>query len=352
MSKLFVTKTTEKKLSKDIERIFLKVTKELSWLKRGDTVLLKPALNSGSSYPATTHPLAVAVIRRILTTHGAKVIIGDQSGIEHVVHTPTGVLRGSSRELFLRSGMGTSRMNFIGFEELDWHLGFSNFNSKKISSWQNGFFVSNLVQEVDHIINLPRLSTHVCAGVSLGLKNMVGILRQDSRIELHADGPFSKQINSFSRGSELRTDYADEERFLEKIAEISLSIQNKLRLTLYVGTEAQTVFGPDARTVNLLKAINPKINEKIVFASDDLVASETFAYAFLKYLQQHKTPTIPKKLESLLFFKSRKNHLSAFKPWENPAIKHAQKIGLGNVKFEIDWGDVSEELKTSLNVFR
>ena len=48
-------------ISSAIRNIILKATDNLSWLSSGETVLLKPALNSADPYPSTTHPLAVSV---------------------------------------------------------------------------------------------------------------------------------------------------------------------------------------------------------------------------------------------------------------------------------------------------
>ena len=65
-----------------IRDIFLTATEDLAWLDEGDVVLLKPALNSPNPYPSTTHPLAIRVVTELLEERGAKVVIGDQSGIE------------------------------------------------------------------------------------------------------------------------------------------------------------------------------------------------------------------------------------------------------------------------------
>jgi hypothetical protein len=48
----------------------LKSTNNLNWLSRVDTVLLKPALNSGDPYPATTHPLALEVTSHLQMRSG------------------------------------------------------------------------------------------------------------------------------------------------------------------------------------------------------------------------------------------------------------------------------------------
>jgi len=60
-----------------------------SWLSKGDTVFIKPALNSGNPYPATTSPIAVAAMIELLRERGAgRVLIGDMCGVQHVKLTP------------------------------------------------------------------------------------------------------------------------------------------------------------------------------------------------------------------------------------------------------------------------
>ena len=60
-----------------------------SWLSGGDSVFIKPALNSGKPYPSTTSPQAIAAVIGLLKEKGARrVIVGDMSGIEHVKLSP------------------------------------------------------------------------------------------------------------------------------------------------------------------------------------------------------------------------------------------------------------------------
>ena len=65
---------------------------DFSWLSRGDSVFIKPALNSGSPYPFTTSPVAIAAMVELLREKGARrVIVGDMSGIGHVKLSPDGL---------------------------------------------------------------------------------------------------------------------------------------------------------------------------------------------------------------------------------------------------------------------
>lgn len=62
-----------------------------SWLSKGDTVLIKPANNSGEPYPATTSPVGLKAMIELLKAKGAgKVIVMDMAGIEHVKLMPEG----------------------------------------------------------------------------------------------------------------------------------------------------------------------------------------------------------------------------------------------------------------------
>ena len=59
-------------ISSAIRNVILKATDNLSWLSAGETVFLKPALNSPDPYPATTHPLAIGVTAELLAERGQR----------------------------------------------------------------------------------------------------------------------------------------------------------------------------------------------------------------------------------------------------------------------------------------
>ncbi|MDN7026223.1 DUF362 domain-containing protein, partial [Methanoculleus sp. FWC-SCC1] len=56
----------EHELAAAIRDMMLQASDNLAWLSPGETVLLKPALNSGDPYPSTTHPLAVHAVADLL----------------------------------------------------------------------------------------------------------------------------------------------------------------------------------------------------------------------------------------------------------------------------------------------
>lgn len=340
-----------------VRDVFLTATEDLAWLGEGDTVLLKPALNSPDPYPSTTHPLAISVVAELLEERGAKVVIGDQSGIEHVLHHSGGVIRGSSRENFFRSGMGEKDDTpFVSFEDGGWDEGFYRYQSPNTRSWPDGFFITQWAKKADHIISLPRVSAHSQAGATLGFKIMVGMLREDSRMEFHANGPYNNFITAAAKGSTLTSRDDGSGTFFEKIVEISDSLKDKLRLTLFVATKAQATFGPDRfgiqlGPIGLGRAHITNLQPGLVFASADQVAAETFALGLLRDLKQ-SVPFFPRLCERIILHQNRNVQDFATIPVrDHPYVRHAMKIGLGELPSEIVYKDVPKTMQEKIDRF-
>jgi Domain of unknown function (DUF362) len=348
--------TTDNFTTSNIEDVFFKSTNNLAWLSPGDLVLLKPALNSPSPYPSTTHPLAVHVISKILTKNGAKVVVGDQSGIRSVLHHPGGVIHGNTKDNYIKAGMGSvDDEYFISFEGEGWNEGFYHHASGKTSSWMDGFYITRWVQKADHIINLPRVSNHSQAGATLGFKNMVGCLREDSRMEFHANGPYNFAIKNDAHGSSLKSMDDHSDTFFEKIVEISDALREKLRLTLFVATKAQATFGPDSQALKLgaLKIARAHVMDLkpgLVFGSVDPVATESFALATLKHLRI-SLPFLARLYEHLILFSNDNITMVDKVPVKyHPYIKHSVDIGLGEIATDIHYKNVPRDLERSLDM--
>jgi len=338
-----------------IRDILLKSSDNFSWLEKGDTVLLKPALNSPDPYPATTHPLAIEVTSRLLAEHGAKVVIGDQSGIEHVLHHPAGVIHGSSRSNYIRSGMGLKDdTRFMSFEDGEWDTGFYHYRSANTPSWPYGFFITEWARKADHIISLPRLSTHSQAGATLGFKVMVGMLREDSRMEFHANGPYNNFIRNAAKGSTLSAKDDGSGTFFEKIVEISDAIRNKLRLTMIVATKAQATFGPDRFGIRfgpfgLGRAYVMDPEPGLVFASADQVAAEAYALAIIRDLKR-AVPFIPRIMERIFLFQNTNvGDLPTMPVRIHPFIRHGIAISLGEMPEKIEYANVPYAVQDRIN---
>ncbi len=229
----------------------------LDWLVKGDSVLIKPVLNSGNKFPATTSPMAVAAMVELLRDKGAgRVVITDMSGIEHVKLSED-KLRGSSRSLMESSGIAAAAQEAgaeLYFPEEDGWSAFHEEDPAHGRGWKNPVTMPNIVNEVDHIVLMPRCGRHLLAGSSLGMKAAVGWWRTDTRLEYHRDAS----------------------TFQEKTAEANTvpSLMEKQRLVVTAADKIMATFGPDKGYV-----VEPETG--LVIASRSLLAHDMTSLAWL-----------------------------------------------------------------------
>ncbi len=238
---------------------------DFSWLSKDDTVVLKPSWNSGNPFPTTTHPMAVGAMTALLKEKGAgRVLVVEQAGVEHVKRTQDG-LTGSTREV-VSGGLEVPARDAgaeLFFPEENAYDDYFLAPTGAGSHWKEGIWLPNIVKEADHIVLLPRVSSHVLAGMTLGFKVGVGWLRHDSRGELHRDAA----------------------TFFEKIVEINSApvLDEKIRLTLSVAHKVLTTFGPD-------QGYTATPDDGLVLASTDLLAHDMAAMAWYVWNYQNATP--------------------------------------------------------------
>jgi uncharacterized protein (DUF362 family) len=230
---------------------------DFSWLSKGDAVFIKPALNSGNPYPATTSPIAVTAVVELLRERGAgRVIVGDMSGIEHLKFSQTG-LTGSSRKLMEASGMAkfvqASGAELHFFEEAGWSAFYEDMPLAG-SNWKRPLMMPNILKEVQHIVLMPRCGRHILAGSTLGLKAAVGYWRHDTRLEYHHDAS----------------------TFHEKTAEANSveTLRKKQRLVVTAADRILATFGPDKGYV-----FHP--DNGLAIASESVVAHDMVSLAWL-----------------------------------------------------------------------
>ncbi len=229
----------------------------LGWLKPGDTVFIKPVINSGKPYPATTSPLAVRSMIRLLKEKGAgRVVVGDMSGVGHLDQRPEGC-KGSTRKLAKSAGLLHAVLEAGGewnfFEEAGWE---SFYEEQPVtgSHWQRGIMLPNVLQEVDHIVSMPRCSRHALLGNTLGIKSVVGYMRYDTRLEYHHA---AKSIQ-------------------EKTAEANTvpTLLQKQRLVITAADKILATLGPDLGHI-----ITPQ--QGLVIASRSMIAHDLISLAWL-----------------------------------------------------------------------
>ena len=138
--------------------------------------------------------------------------------------------------------------------------------------------------------------------------------------------------------------------------EINDAIKEKLRLTFFVATKAQATFGPNQSEVKLGKFGIAKANiidlvPGMVFASADPVAAESFAFALLKDIIKN-LPFLSKIYQNLLLFSN--DNVTKFDKIpirEQPFIRHAIDIGLGEMSDHIIYNNVPETFQHRLRKY-
>ena len=240
-------------------------TTDFSWLTKGDRVLLKLSLNSGNPFPATTDPWALRCMAKILKEKGAgRIYIGDQSGVESV-HWTKAQTRGSSRSCCDSAGLFKTIIESDAtpcfFEERG-YAAYKDCLPLGSHHWDEPIWVTSILDEVDHIIYMPRVSSHVLGDITSGMKLGVGFLREDSRLAFHRGGEHI---------------YA----MYEEINQVP-EIASKFRLAVSSGRSVLSTFGPDYGYIS-------EPDYGLVFASDDLLAHELLAYAWLEWNRENET---------------------------------------------------------------
>ena len=322
---------------------------DFSWLSKGDAVFIKPALNSGNPYPATTSPIAIGAMVELLKERGAgRVVLGDMAGILHVKLSPDG-LSGSTRRLMEASGMARAaqaagaELHF--FEEAGWDAFYEDTPATG-SYWKRGLMMPRILREVEHILLMPRCARHALAGSTLGLKAAVGYWRTDTRLEYHRDAA----------------------TFQEKTAEGNTieTLRKKQRLVLSAADRILTTLGPDKGHV-----VQPDTG--VVIASESVVAHDMVSLAWLLENRRNIPPSEEEALKdpygSQLFVsignhwivtrldglgaalaseKLTRNDINSV--WDDRALNHAYQVfgGMPLVVIEAVSNSVPEDLKRRL----
>lgn len=236
---------------------------DCSWLKTGDTVFVKVACNSANVHPAVTSPDALVALVNELYKRGAKrVIVGDQGGVQNVRLAKGNKRFSATRELMKKNGLlaaiADSKAEAHFFDEQDYETGYVQGTPTFTNShWKKGLYVPRILKEVDHLVYLTRLSSHVIAGYTHGHKCAMGFLRDDSRFHVHHDAA----------------------SLHEKFVEINYvaEIRERHRLTMSFADSILLDSGPDDGTVGDIGARVLVASRHL--ANHDAVATQMLAYA-------------------------------------------------------------------------
>ena len=90
----------------DAIRRVVELTGGMDWLEPGQTVVIKPSLNSAGLFPFTASPVSCAeLVRMCLERGAAKVYVADEMGFEHTMtkHWKTGKFAGLDKDHTIKS---------------------------------------------------------------------------------------------------------------------------------------------------------------------------------------------------------------------------------------------------------
>lgn len=242
---------------------------DFSWLRPGDSVLIKVACNSQYTHPTTTSPRGVSAFVAELKARGAgRVIVADQSGVEWVRNSALGRF-GATRDCFNQNGMiavTNAGAEVYFFDEQPFDTGYFPATLPSGHHWPRGMYLPTIVREVDHIVYMPRIGTHVLAGNTLGHKSAIGWLRDDSRHDLHNDAQF----------------------FYEKYTEINYTkeIRDRFRMAITVSEQLLLHGGPDVGTPYVMSPV-------LVHASTSLANHDCLGASVLNTLNAQYTTVSP-----------------------------------------------------------
>jgi len=255
----------------------------MDFIQPGQTVLIKPNVNSGDAYPASTNPEVLYEVIKLVWEHDPKrVIVGDRS-----------MYRRNTMEEMKRAGIDQAALEakaeLMAFDDMKWNL----MNPANSVNWPNGYHVAEIISQVDHMINIPVIKTHRLARFTMSIKNYVGIIHGDDRIIFH------NKLGGFGRRKRGQQQNADYPAFAKMIAEFGLAI--KPALNIMDGTKAFVSDGPSRGDL---------VEPKLIVASRDNIATDVTGLGILKHY-------------------GTEERIQDISVWQQPIIAHGIEIGLG-----------------------
>jgi uncharacterized protein (DUF362 family) len=160
----------------------------LGFIGAGQSVMLKPATNSGNAYPATTDPETVLVMAELVKEQGGVPFVADRSMIGR-----------ATRDSFKTTGIADAAAQ-AGISarhlEADPAVGLKHASA---SHWaRHTIQVARSAAEADHIISLCSPRTHVLGDFTMSLKNGVGLVDGSARVPMHVPMGLKERLAEIS----------------------------------------------------------------------------------------------------------------------------------------------------------
>lgn len=238
----------------------------LAFVRPGDRVLLKPAVNSGNLYPATTDPETVLAMAELVQQAGGRPFVADR----------TMFLR-STRAAFAKTGIldacAQAKIPCLPLDDAE----VVAIPHPLAAAWPDRtLHVYRAAVEADHIVNLCTPRAHRLGDFTMALKNNVGLVAGSKRARMHAGSGFK-----------------------DRLAEISLVLRPSL--IVMDGRQGFADGGPDSGAL---------VRPGFVAASTDPVAIDAVGIASLRIAGTNET-------------------LAAGSIWDIPLLRRAAAVGAG-----------------------
>jgi uncharacterized protein (DUF362 family) len=238
----------------------------LGFIRPGETVLLKPAVNSGNRYPATTDPETIWVVAEMVKEAGGKPFVADRTMFLRSTES-------AFEETGIRDAAEQAGIPCLYLEDED-SVAISHPLARHWSG--NAIRIYSSVVAADHIINLCTPRTHAMGDFTMAMKNNVGVVNGFSRLRMHL--PWGLK---------------------ERLAEINLVVRPSL--IVLDGREGFTDGGPNSGDV---------ARPGFIAAGSDPVAIDAIGLAYLR-------------------LEGTNEAIGGGSVWAIPMMKRAVEIGLG-----------------------
>lgn len=156
----------------------------LGFIRPGQKVLLKPAVNSGNPYPATTDPETVWTLAELVAQVGGEPFVADRT-----------MFLKSTEEAFRETGIrDAAEQAEIPCRYLEHDDAVAIPHPLAQHWWGDEIRIYASVVEADHIINLCTPRTHGLGDFTMSIKNNVGVVNGPSRLHMHMPWGFKQRV--------------------------------------------------------------------------------------------------------------------------------------------------------------
>jgi uncharacterized protein (DUF362 family) len=295
----------------------------LTFIKAGQTVLIKPNITGAAKFPTTTNPEVLYSVIKLVSEQGPRrIYVSDRCFSPAFTEVAPKTIQVMKYVGHL-DAVEAAKKDFkapvvaVGLEDAAKELEYLGRPAKtplwrriKLANakhWPDGFEQAELLFAVDHVINVPVIKTHFQAWFTMSMKAFVGMSHHRSRLEFHRSlaGQWSlfRQKARRRRRRGIMPDVVAEDAavapFVNRIAELNLGIRPAMNIL--DGTRSFVFGGPSQ---------GDTADPKLIVASTDRIAADATGVAVLKSMG-----TEPRLQNRPI--------------WSNPFLRHGIKIGLG-----------------------